>query len=59
MYSYYSYFISALDGCVSSASRPNHDLTSGERTRGDHWTEGWVGITAGLDTEVRRKILCL
>jgi hypothetical protein len=24
-----------------------------------HWTGGWVGPRAGLDTEARRKILCL
>jgi len=30
----------------------------GERTPGTHWTGDWVGLTAGLDTEVRGKILC-
>jgi hypothetical protein len=25
---------------------------------GTHWTGGWVGPRAGLDTEARRKILC-
>jgi hypothetical protein len=30
-----------------------------ERTPGTHWTGGWVGPRAGLDTDARRKILCL
>jgi hypothetical protein len=29
-----------------------------ERTPGTHCTGGWVGLRAGLDTEVRGKILC-
>jgi hypothetical protein len=33
-------------------------LCSGERTPGTHCTGGWVGPRAGLDTEVRGKILC-
>jgi hypothetical protein len=28
-----------------------------ERTPGSHWTEGWVGSRAGLDTEAGEKIL--
>jgi hypothetical protein len=27
------------------------------KTPGTHWTGGWVGPRAGLDTEVRGKIL--
>jgi hypothetical protein len=34
-------------------------FTPGERTAGTHWTGGWVGPRAGLDTEDRGKILCL
>jgi hypothetical protein len=34
-------------------------FTPGERTPGTHWTGYWVGPTAGLDAEARRKILCL
>jgi hypothetical protein len=30
---------------------------AGERTPGTHWTGGWVGPRAGLDTEARGKIL--
>jgi hypothetical protein len=30
-----------------------------ERTLGTHWIGDWVGLTAGLDTEVRGKVLCL
>jgi hypothetical protein len=26
---------------------------------GTHWTGGWVDPRAGLDSEARRKILCL
>jgi hypothetical protein len=33
-------------------------FTAGERTPGTHCTGGWVGRRAGLDTEVREKILC-
>jgi hypothetical protein len=34
-------------------------LCPGERTPGTHCTGDWVGPRAGLDTEVRGKILCL
>jgi hypothetical protein len=30
-----------------------------ERTPGTHWTGGWVGLEAGLDTKGWGKILCL
>jgi hypothetical protein len=33
-------------------------LCFGERTPGTHYTRGWVGLRAGLDKEVRGKILC-
>jgi hypothetical protein len=33
-------------------------LCPGERTPGTHCTGGWVGLRAGLDTEVTGKILC-
>jgi hypothetical protein len=56
-YSSYSFSISALDG-EWSASRPGRAFTPGERTPGTHWTGGWVGPRAGLDTEPRGKILC-
>jgi hypothetical protein len=42
---------------VSVTTRPR--FTPGERTPGTHWTGGWVGPRAGLDTEARGKILCL
>jgi hypothetical protein len=41
---------------VSITPRPS--FTPGERTPGTHCTGGWVGPRAGLDTEVRGKILC-
>jgi hypothetical protein len=43
-------------------SGQRHALTAlcpGERTPGTHFTGDWVGPRAGLDTEVRGKILCL
>jgi hypothetical protein len=30
-----------------------------ERTPGTHWIGGWMGLKAGVDTEARRKMLCL
>jgi hypothetical protein len=58
-YSSYSFWTSALDGGEWSASRPVRALAPGERTPGTHWTGGWVGPRAGLDTEDIGKILCL
>jgi hypothetical protein len=57
-YSSYSFSTSALDGGEWSASRPGRAFTFGERAPGIHCTGGWVGPRAGLDTEVRGKILC-
>jgi hypothetical protein len=54
----YSFTTSALDGGERSASRPGRTFKPGERTPGTHWTGGWVGPRAGLDTEARGKILC-
>jgi hypothetical protein len=42
-------------------SGQRHDpaaLCPGERTPGTHFTGGWVGLRAGLDTEVKGEILC-
>jgi hypothetical protein len=41
---------------VSVTPRPR--FRPGERTPGTHCTGGWVSLRAGLDTEVRGKILC-
>jgi hypothetical protein len=41
---------------VSITHRPR--FTPRERTPGTHWTGGWVGPTAGMDTEARGKLLC-
>jgi hypothetical protein len=41
---------------VSVTARPR--FIPRERTPGTHCTGGWVGPRAGLDTEVRGKILC-
>jgi hypothetical protein len=40
---------------VSVTPRPR--FTPGERTADTHWTGGWVGPRAGLNTEVRGTIL--
>jgi hypothetical protein len=51
-YSSYSFSTSALDGGEWSASLPRETIP------GTHCTGGWVGLRAGLDTDVRGKILC-
>jgi hypothetical protein len=43
---------------VSGQRTPRPRFTPGERTPGTHWIGGWVGLRAGLDAGVRRKILC-
>jgi hypothetical protein len=40
---------------VSGHRHASAALCSGERTPGTHCTGGWVGLRAGLDTEVRGK----
>jgi hypothetical protein len=57
-YSSYSFSTWALDGGEWSASRPGRAFIPGERTSGTHYTGGWVGPRAGLDTEARGKIIC-
>jgi hypothetical protein len=47
MYSTYSLTTSALEGGEWSASR----FTPGERTQSNPRTGGWVGPSAGLDTD--------
>jgi hypothetical protein len=56
-YSSYSFLTSALDGGEWSAPRPGRALPHG-KDPGTHYTGGWVGLKAGLDTEARGKILC-
>jgi hypothetical protein len=46
---------SALDGGEWSASRPGR-FTTGDRTPSTHWIEVWVGLRAGLDAVVKRRI---
>jgi hypothetical protein len=58
MFSSYSVSISALDG-VSGQRHAPAALYPRERTPSTHRTGGWVGLRAGLDTEVRREIPCL
>jgi hypothetical protein len=55
----YSFLTSVLDGGGDlSASRPGRALALGKDTD-THWTGGWVGVRAGLDTDARGKILYL
>jgi hypothetical protein len=57
MYSY-SFLTSVLDG-VSGPRHATAALNPRVRTSGTHWIAGWVGLSAGQDTEARRKILWL
>jgi hypothetical protein len=56
-HSSYSFSTSALDGGEWSASRPDRALPPGKGPPSTHCTGGWVGLRAGLDTEVRGKFL--
>jgi hypothetical protein len=55
MYSSYSFSTSTLDG-MSIQNHSPAALYPGEWTSGTHWTGGWVGPRASLDTEARGKI---
>jgi hypothetical protein len=55
-YSSYSFLTSALYGGSGQCHAPAA-LCPWKRTPGTHWTGGWVGLRAGLDTEARGKIL--
>jgi hypothetical protein len=57
MYSCYTFLTSSLDGDEWLASSPGRALPPGESTTCTHWTGGWVGLKAGLDTEARGEIL--
>jgi hypothetical protein len=57
-YSSYSFMTSALDG-VSGQRHESSALYPQGRTPGTHLAGGWLGLRSGLDTEARRKILCL
>jgi hypothetical protein len=57
-YSSYSFSTLALDWGEWS-SCPSRALAPGKGPPGTHCTGGWVGPRASLDTEARRKILCL
>jgi hypothetical protein len=51
----HAFLTSALDGGEWSATQPVR-FTPGERAPpGTHWTGGWVGPRAGLDTVEERK----
>jgi hypothetical protein len=46
-------------GVVRDFRKFTYSALPQERTPGTHWTGGWVGLRAGLDTEAREKILLL
>jgi hypothetical protein len=54
-YSSYSFLTSTLYGGEWSVSHPGRALPPGKDPHHTHWTEGWVGLRAGLDTEPREK----
>jgi hypothetical protein len=54
-YSSYSFTTSALDDGEWSASRPGRALPQRKDPPGTHWTGGWVGVSAGLDTQAREE----
>jgi hypothetical protein len=58
-YSSYSSLTSALEGGGLVSVMPRPRFTPGERAPGTHCIGCWVGPRAGLDAEVRGKILCL
>jgi hypothetical protein len=53
----YSFLTSALDGGWVVSVTPRPRFAPGERIPGTHCTGGWVGPRAGLNLEVRGKIL--
>jgi hypothetical protein len=59
MYSSYSFTTSELDGGEWSASHPGRALPLGKGPPNTHCTGGWVGPSAGLDTEARGETSCL
>jgi hypothetical protein len=56
IYSYVSFFISALDGASVQSHAPAAFYPGGKDPR-THCTEGLVGPRAGLNTEATEKIL--
>jgi hypothetical protein len=57
-YNSYSLLTSALDGASGQPHAPTA-LYPRKMTPGTHWIGGWKGLRAGLDTEIRGKIICL
>jgi hypothetical protein len=55
-YSSYSFLTSALDGMSGQRHAPAA-IYPRKRTPATHWIGGSVGLTAGVDTEDRGKIL--
>jgi hypothetical protein len=53
-----SFLTSVLDG-VSGQSHTPAALNLQARVPDTHWIGRWVSLRADLDTEARRKILCL
>jgi hypothetical protein len=57
-YSCYS-LTSVLEGVSCQRHAPAVLYPRKVSTSGTHWTGGWMGLRAGLDTEARGKILSL
>jgi hypothetical protein len=57
-YNCYSFLTSSLDGDEWSATCRGCTLPL-EKDPSTHWIGDWVGLRAGLDTQVRGKFLCL
>jgi hypothetical protein len=56
-YSSYSFTNSAVVGGEWSASRPGRALPPWKKNTDTHWTGGWAGPRAGLDTDITEKFL--
>jgi hypothetical protein len=56
-YSSYSFLTSTLHGVGWQRHVPSA-LYTRQKKPGTHWIGGWVGLTAGLDTEAKGNTLC-
>jgi hypothetical protein len=52
----HGFVTSALEGGECLALRPDY-FTPGKRAPGTHWIVGWMGPSAGMDAEAKRKNL--
>jgi hypothetical protein len=52
----HAFLTSSVDGKEWSATRPGRFYPRKKRAPDTNWTEGWVGLRAGLDAVAKRKI---